>query len=204
MSEPKVYVVDDDAAVRDSLRMLLALHGLNPVPYESAERFLAECRPDWAGCVLLDLKMPGMDGLHAQTALSERGIHLPVIFITAHGDAANARSALKAGAADFIEKPIDDELLLAAVRQALDHDAADRAQRSNAASIAQRFERLTGRERQVLAMVTEGKHNREIAGALGISPRTVEVYKSRMMEKLQVRRLPDLLKLVLGSREVPE
>jgi two-component system response regulator FixJ len=199
MSEPRVYVIDDDDAVRDSLALLLELRGLKPAAYAEPRRFLAECRPDWAGCIVLDLKMPDMDGLELQSALAERGIALPIIFITAHGDAANARSALKAGAVDFIEKPIDDELLIDTVRRALERDAGERMRRAQAARLAERMERLTGRERQVLNMVTEGKHNREIAAELGISPRTVEVYKSRMMEKLQVRRLPELLKLVLGS-----
>ncbi|MDA8110355.1 MAG: response regulator [Betaproteobacteria bacterium] len=200
MSEPRVYVIDDDAAVRDSLALLLELRGLKPVAYAGAAQFLAECRPDWAGCVVLDLKMPGMDGLQLQAALAERSIALPIIFITGHGDVAHTRSALKAGAVDFIEKPIDDELLVATVQRALERAADERLRRAQAASVAERMQRLTGRERQVLGMVTEGKHNREIAAALGISPRTVEVYKSRMMEKLQVRRLPDLLKLVLGTQ----
>jgi RNA polymerase sigma factor (sigma-70 family) len=123
-----------------------------------------------------------------------------VIIVTAHGDVATTRSALKGGAVDFIEKPIDDEALVAAIAAAFDRDARGRERAQAAAGAAERLARLTGREREVLALVAEGRHNREIAVALGISPRTVEVYKARMMEKLQVRRVPDLIRLVLENQ----
>ena len=203
MNRPTVFIVDDDAGVRDSLAMLLELKGFRTRTFAAAEAFLAEYRPEWPGCLVLDLRMPGMSGLELQADLARRGAPLPVIIVTAHGDVATTRSALKGGAVDFIEKPIDDEALVAAIAAALDRDARERERAQAAAGAAERFARLTEREREVLALVAEGRHNREIAVALGISPRTVEVYKARMMEKLQVRRVPDLVRLVL-ERQPPQ
>jgi len=197
MTRPTVFIVDDDAGVRDSLAMLLELKGFHTRTFAAAAAFLAEYRPEWPGCLVLDLRMPGMSGLELQADLARRGSRLPVIIVTAHGDVATTRSALKGGAVDFIEKPIDDEALVAAIAAALDRDARERSRARAAAGTAERLARLTAREREVLALVAEGRHNREIAAALGISPRTVEVYKARMMEKLQVRRIPDLVRLVL-------
>jgi RNA polymerase sigma factor (sigma-70 family) len=200
MTAPSVFIVDDDAGVRDSLAMLLELKGFAVRTYDSAEQFLARYRPEWPGCLVLDLRMPGMDGLTLQAELARRGVRLPLIVVTAHGDVAAARTALKAGAVDFIEKPIDNELLLAAVSAALERDLRTRDRAALEAAVAERLARLTGREREVLDLVVEGRHNREIAAALGISPRTVEVYKARVMEKLQVRRVPELVRLVLQAR----
>ncbi|MGH8697984.1 MAG: response regulator transcription factor [Burkholderiales bacterium] len=200
MTTPTVFIVDDDAGVRDSLAMLLELKGFRTRKFPAAEAFLDEYRPELPGCVVLDLRMPGMSGLDLQAELGRRGLRVPVIVVTAHGDVATTRTALKDGAVDFIEKPIDDEALLAAVAAALERDARDRAEASVASDISDRMARLTGRERDVLTRVADGKHNREIAAELGISPRTVEVYKSRLMEKLQVRRVPELVRLVLESQ----
>jgi FixJ family two-component response regulator len=200
MNRPTVFIVDDDAGVRNSLAMLLELKGFRTRTFAAAEAFLAEYRPEWPGCLVLDLRMPGMSGLELQADLARRGSALPVIIVTAHGDVATTRSALKGGAVDFIEKPIDDEALVAAIAAAFDRDARGRERAQAAAGAAERLARLTGREREVLALVAEGRHNREIAVALGISPRTVEVYKARMMEKLQVRRVPDLIRLVLENQ----
>lgn len=200
MDNPLVYIVDDDAAVRDSLSLLLRLKGYENRVFESAEAFLAQCGPDWRGCLLLDIRMGGMDGLELQRELAERSISLPIIFITAHGDAAKARSALKAGAVDFLEKPLDDQALLAAVGEALDREALTRSASQARVTMDARLARLTGRERQVLDMVVEGRHNREIAAQLEISPRTVEVYKARMMEKMQARTLPDLIRGMLTAQ----
>jgi RNA polymerase sigma factor (sigma-70 family) len=176
------------------------LKGFRTRTFPGAEAFLAEYRPDWPGCLVLDLRMPGMSGLELQAELARRGAVLPVVIITAHGDVATTRAALKGGAVDFIEKPVDDEALVAAITAALDRDTRERERAQAAAGTAERLARLTGREREVLALVAEGRHNREIAVALGISPRTVEVYKARMMEKLQVRRVPDLVRLVLENQ----
>jgi FixJ family two-component response regulator len=197
---PLVCVVEDDAGVRDSLCLLLRLHGFAGRPYATGEAFVADIGAlGTAGTpvVLLDLRLPGMSGAQVQAELASRRLHWPVIMLTAHGDASSARNALKAGASDFIEKPIEESILLAALEAALaERDAADAA-RARQEEAARRFSRLTEREREVLAMVVAGKHNREVARELGISPRTVEVYKARLMDKLGVDRLPDLIRLAL-------
>jgi RNA polymerase sigma factor (sigma-70 family) len=198
---PTVFVVEDDEAVRTSLGVLLGLHGLRVRGFASAEEFLSALRPEWSGCLVVDLRMPGLSGLELLERLRQLGCELPAIVITAHGDVANTRSSFRAGAVDFFEKPVDNEALIAAVRQALDRDAARRQEARERAEIRERLDRLTAREREVLDLVAAGRHNREIAAALGISPRTVEVYKARMMEKLQVRRLPDVIRLVLRGRD---
>ena len=198
-ADQTVFIVEDDASVRDALALLFGLKGFRTQVFASAEDFLAVYRPQWGGCLLLDVKMPGMSGLDLQRTLIEREIALPVIVVTAHGDVAIARQALKAGAADFLEKPIDDQVLLASVALALDSDDKQRRGAEAAAGFEHRLSSLTARERQVMERVIEGEHTREIAQALGLSPRTVEVYKARMMEKLQVKRLPDLMRLALGA-----
>jgi len=200
MTVATVFIVDDDAAVRDSLAMLLELKGFHTRTYASAEDFLGRYRTEWAGCLVLDLRMTGMSGLELQTELARRGVRLPVIIVTAHGDVPTARAAFKAGAVDFIEKPVDDEALIAAIAGAMDRDERERREAASRVSVAERLERLTPREREVLDLVADGKHNREIAALLSISPRTVEVYKARLMEKLQVRRLPELVRLVLDQK----
>lgn len=197
-TRPTVHIVDDDHAVRDSLRLLLRLHGYSCIPHASGDLFLDAVDPDQPlGIVLLDLRMPGKSGSEVQAELAARGMKWPVILLTAHGDAASARNALKAGAVDFIEKPVDDQLLLAALAQASAQAAAAEETATRKAETDRRLARLTPREKQVLAMVIDGRHNREVAAALGISPRTVEVYKARLMDKLDVERLPDLIRLSL-------
>ena len=196
-SIPTVYIVDDDFAVRDSLALLLGLQGFVTRVFASGEEFLAAYSPQWPGCLVLDLRMPGMSGLALQAAMAERGVKLPIVVITAHGDVAAARAMLTAGALDFLEKPLEESQLLTAIRAALQCDAEDRRQALTIAQARQWIERLTPREREVLDLVVAGKHNREIAAELGISARTVEVYKARSMEKLRVERLPDLIRLVL-------
>jgi two-component system, LuxR family, response regulator FixJ len=194
---PTVFIVDDDDAVRDSLTLLLGLHGYRTQAHGSAEDFLDRIDESVHGCVLLDLRLPGMSGLELQAALTARKMALPILILTAHGDIATARHALKAGAFDFIEKPIDPERLTPAIEAALAADANAREGVARRLGLERKLERLTARERQVLEFVVGGRHNREIAADLGISPRTVEVYKARMMQKLQVERLPDLIKLAL-------
>ena len=196
--EPTVYIVDDDAAVRDSLALLLGLHGYQIQAFASAEDFLAAWRPERNGCLLLDLKMPGMDGLALQARLNALGSHLPLVVITAHGDVAAARTALKAGALDFLEKPIDDVLLLELVTEVMTRAREATVSQLQGASLEERIARLTPREQEVMELAADGLNNREIALRLAISPRTVEVYKARMMEKMQVRRLSELMRLLLG------
>ena len=196
---PEVTIVDDDAGVRDSLSLLLGLHGYAVRTYASGEALLEAVRDEWRGCLLIDLRMPGMDGLALQTALASRGVGPPVIILTAHGDAGNARAALKAGAFDFLEKPVDDALLIEMIEAATRIEAETHAATTERAQVERRMQRLTPRERQVFDLVVAGRHNREIAASLAISPRTVEVYKARMMDKLQVDRLPDLIRLSLNT-----
>lgn len=200
IDDPTIFIVDDDSAIRDSLSLYLGLKGYRIQPFASAEDFLSTYRPEWCGCLVLDLRMTGMDGLTLQGTLKEKGIALPIIVITAYGDIATARNALKGGAVDFIEKPVDVDLLTLAITEAL---ALERRQREDSASkegLQERLSRLTEREREVLELVVLGRHNREIAAQLGISPRTVEVYKARIMEKCQVQRFPELVRMVLKSQ----
>lgn len=200
---PTVFLVDDDEAVRSSLLVLLRLKGLAAEAFASAEEFLAAWQPGRLGCLLVDLRMPGMSGLELLARLRDVGCDLPAIVVTAHGDVANTRSSFRAGAVDFFEKPLDNEALLAAIREAMDRSAERARATRERARIAERLSRLTAREREVLDLVAAGRHNREIAAALGISARTVEVYKARVMAKLQTRRVPDLVRLVLRSRGDP-
>lgn len=191
-----VHIIDDDAAVRDSLRLLLDLHGYAPATYASAEEFLATVSPDTTGCVLADMRMPGMSGLELQTALQSRHIGLPVVVITAHGDVAAARTSFKNGALDFLEKPVDTQQLLAAVNAALDRDVQRRAESDVTLQKEALMRRLTDREREVLGHVLAGRQNREIGQVLGISARTAEAHKARLMAKLNVPNLPELVRLM--------
>ena len=199
-TESTVFLVEDDAAVSDSLVQLLRLQGYLTAAFNSAEAFLAAAQPGWMGCAILDIRLPGLNGLDLQTTLAARGIHLPVIVITGHGDISNSRAAFKAGAVDFLEKPIDPDALLEAVAASVNQDARRHRSEAEHASLAGMLERLTARENEVLDLLLEGKHSREIAESLAISPRTVEVYKSRLMEKLQVKRTNDLLRLIIAYR----
>ena len=194
-----VFLIDDDPGVRDSLALLLSLKGLSTQLFASAESFLETYQPDQAGCVLTDLRMPGMTGLELQAALRARRLDLPVVVLTAHGDVATARAALKNGAFDFLEKPIDDAMLLDVLHNALRVDRERRAAATARSSSDRRMERLTERERQILSLLAAGHQNREIATQLGISPRTVEVHKARIMEKLACRSLADLIRMNLAA-----
>jgi RNA polymerase sigma factor (sigma-70 family) len=197
--EGTVFLVDDDPGVRDSLTLLLSLKGLRTQPFATAESFIETYRPDWSGCVLTDLRMPGMTGLQLQAALRERQMEVPVVVLTAHGDVATARAALKNGAFDFLEKPVDDGMLLDVLRNALRADRERRMATTARSTTDQRLERLTEREREILALIAAGHQNRDIAAQLGISPRTVEVHKARIMEKLECRTLAELIRMNLAA-----
>ena len=197
--EGTVFLVDDDPGVRDSLTLLLSLKGLRTQPFATAESFIETYRPDWSGCVLTDLRMPGMTGLELQAALRERQMEVPVVVLTAHGDVATARAALKNGAFDFLEKPVDDVMLLDVLRNALRADHERRVATTARSTTDQRLERLTEREREILALIAAGHQNRDIAAQLGISPRTVEVHKARIMEKLECRTLAELIRMNLAA-----
>ena len=197
--EGTVFLIDDDPGVRDSLTLLLSLKGLRTQPFATAESFIETYRPDWSGCVLTDLRMPGMTGLELQAALRERQMEVPVVVLTAHGDVATARAALKNGAFDFLEKPVDDAMLLDVLRNALRADRERRMATTARSTTDQRLERLTEREREILALIAAGHQNRDIAAQLGISPRTVEVHKARIMEKLECRTLAELIRMNLAA-----
>lgn len=200
-SSNTVFIVEDDPSVRDALALLLGLNGLSVVLFADAESFLAARRPDWYGCLLVDIRMPGMDGLTLQKRLRESGSWLPVIVMTGHGDVESARQAFRSEAVDFLEKPIDHSRLLSAIEDAFarQHLRQDDAERDTA--VANLLQTLTPREREVMAQVVAGRHNREIARQLAISPRTVEVHKARLLAKLQVGSIADLVRLSLRAGE---
>lgn len=198
--EQCVYIVDDDASVRDSLGLLLGLNGYRTLPFASADDFLKVCDPGWSGCLLLDIRMPGTDGLALQSILHERAINLPIIFMTAHGDVPTVRTALKAGAVDYLEKPVDPDALLATVKTAMNVGITQREKLDRADQNDRRLRNLTPREREVLDLVVQGQQYRQIAAALGISPRTVEVHRARLMEKLGVRNISELVRLSLTGQ----
>lgn len=194
--EPLVHVVDDEPAIRESLGMLLRSVGLKSRAYAGAHEFLAAWRPDGTECLVCDVRMPGMSGLELQEALNARHLRLPVVLITGHGDVAMAVRAMKAGASDFIEKPFNDQVLLDAVNRALAR--ARDGQGSGRAEIEARLESLTPREREVMLLVAEGRPNKVVATRLGLSTRTVEVHRAKLMEKMQARSLADLVRMAIA------
>lgn len=194
-NEQTVFIVEDDAAVRDSLGVLLGLKGYRTHAFTTAEDFLRVYQTQWGGCLLLDIRMPGMSGLDLQATLHGRGITLPVIMMTAHGDVPTVRTALKSGALDFLEKPVDPEALLTTIRTALNLDAAHRRAAQEAHAVEARFAKLTAREREVMDLIVSGCHNSEIAKRLNISPRTVEVHRARVMEKFEIDSVVDLVRI---------
>jgi two-component system response regulator FixJ len=196
--EKTVFVVDDEPEIRESLVMLLETAGYKAKAYESAVAFLASNAPESVGCLIVDVRMPDMDGLELQQELLSRHSLLPVVIMTGHGDIPIAVQAMKAGAVDFLEKPFDDDVLLEGVRRALDR-ATSAVDHANAAKdAAQRLALLTDRERQVLDLIVAGKANKVIAYELSISPRTVEIHRSRVMEKMGAGNLADLVRTVLS------
>jgi len=195
---PIVHVVDDDEAVRRSLSFLLESAGFRVETHPSAVAFLHRPRIPPEGCIVTDVRMPEMDGLTLQQTLVARGIGLPVIVMTGHGDIPIAVQALKAGAVDFLEKPFDDELLIGAIRAALERNQRDRSRQSETAVLSSRLAALTPREHEVLAALVKGHPNKTIGYDLGISARTVEVHRARVMEKMQARNLSELIRMWLS------
>jgi two-component system, LuxR family, response regulator FixJ len=182
-SEATIFIVDDDVAMRDSLALLLGLKGFRTQMFANAENLLSTYSSKWFGCMIVDVRMPGMSGLELHAELAQRGSDVPVIIMTAYGDVATARAALKAGVMDFLEKPVDDDVLIDVLQSAIDAHAALR----QTAPSPKASKQLTTREQQVLDLAANGLHVKQIAEKLGISPRTVEVYKSRMAQKLRGR-----------------
>lgn len=200
---PTIHIVDDDASIRRSLQQLLHSAGFESAVYESGLGFLEAASSLEDGCLLLDLRMPGIDGLEVQALLNRLGCRLPIVVMTGHGDVATAVQAMKAGAIDFIEKPCDDERLLGAIKQALTISGPAGRNRE-AAAATQRIATLSGRERQVLDALVAGSKNKVVAYDLGISVRTVEVHRARMLGRLGVRSLAEAIRLaVLAASAVP-
>lgn len=191
-----VFVVDDDEAVRQSLALLIRSMGLVAEVFASAQAFLAACDPQRSGCMLLDIRMPGMSGLELQEELQRRAVDLPVIFITGHGDVAMAVRAMKSGAVDFIEKPFNDQQLLDRINHSLEIDRLARNARAEHSNLAARLELLSPREREVMARIVAGQANKVVAIELGLSERTVEIHRAKMMTKTGARSLAELVTMV--------
>ena len=194
-----VFIVDDDASVRDAVALLLSLRGYRTASFACGEDFMRACKPEWAGCVVADIKMPGMTGLELQSSLAQAGIRLPVLIMTGHGDVSSARAAFKSNAVDFLEKPFDDEQLVAGIESAFARARRELAGHFESAQREARIADLSPREREVLELLARGMANRGIAEALDISPRTVEVHKARVMSKLGVTNLAELVRLADGK-----
>jgi len=194
---PTVIVIDDDDAVRSALKLLFKSIGLPVLVYSSAQEFLPHYVLDQPGCLVVDVRMPGMSGLELQQQLNLRGAMIPVIFITGHGDIAMAVEALQHGAFDFLPKPFQDEDLIERVQRALKKDAVNRKEIGKGERIRQRLESLTPREREVLGLVTSGKPNKVMAADLGVSQRTIEIHRARVMEKMEANSLAQLVRMTL-------
>lgn len=192
-----VFVVDDDDAVRDSLSLLLKSVGLHTRCFESADAFLGDYDPAQLGCLLLDIRMPGMSGIDLQRELLRREASIPIIFITAHGDIQMAVDAVQHGAVDFIQKPFDDRELVSKVKATLADSARHHDEDRERYEIRQRSATLTAREREVMSQVVQGKANKVIASDLGVSQRTVEIHRARVMEKMKAGSLAQLVRMVL-------
>ncbi len=194
---PKVLVVDDDAGVRNAMRVLLKSVGLDSASYGSAQEFLAAYDSAQPGCLLLDIRMPGMSGLELQQQLNLRGAVIPVIFMTGHGDIPMAVEAMQHGAFDFLQKPFRDQDLIDRIQKAIAKDADLRKSLGEHERIRRRLESLTPREREVLDLMTQGKQNKAIAQALDVSPRTVEIHRARVMEKMNAHSVAELVRMML-------
>jgi two-component system response regulator FixJ len=205
-SEPKsrIYVIDDDDAVRDSLDALLTALEFDVALFPSGAAFLEACDTAGEGCVLLDVRMPRMDGMEVQERLHLRRPDLPIIMITGHGDVSMAVRAMKAGAVDFVEKPLREEALLRSIETALQVSRKSQRQKSLGAAALGNIERLTPREREVLELLVAGRPNKAIAQALDCSPRTVEIHRARIMEKMKAHSLPHLVRLALAAGIEPD
>jgi FixJ family two-component response regulator len=194
-----VFVVDDDDAVRTSLRLLLKSVGLPVETFASAQEFLDSFDAERAGCLVLDIRMPGMSGLELQQRLNEIHAIVPIVFITGHGDVPMAVEAMQHGAVDFIQKPFRDQDLIDRINQALEKDRDNRAGLKERDAIRRRMQQLTPREREVLDLVTQGKANKVIAGDLNVSQRTVEIHRARVMEKMGASSLAHLVRMVIEA-----
>jgi two-component system response regulator FixJ len=194
-----VFIVDDDPAIRKSLHLLIEMIGLPVRTFPSAASFLDICKPGDPGCLILDIRMPGMNGLDLQRELIRRGIGLPIIVLTGYGDVPSAIRALKSGAVEFLEKPVEDDVLLEHVRRALFLDAKHRRERNEDELVLQRIETLTPRELEVLQLVVDGLSSKEIGHRLHVTCKTVEAHRLRIMKKMQTESVADLVRAVVGA-----
>ena len=199
MADPTVFIVDDDEAMRDSLSILLRAHGFRPETYSSGPAFLESFDRDRPGCLLIDIRMPEVDGLTVQETLAGMGAHLPVIIMTAHGDVATAVRAMKAGATDFLEKPFAEDALLEAVNRSLERDREGRATAERIDDVLSRVKTLTARELEVFDLLVKGKSNKVIARDLGISPRTAELHRARVLYKMNANNLSHLVRIAMTA-----
>jgi two-component system response regulator DctR len=200
MSAPTAHIVDDDEAIRDALAWLFQSRGVAAAGWSCAESFLADYHEGMCGCIVLDVRMDGMSGLQLFDELQTRQCAMPVIFLTGHGDVPLAVAALKKGAYDFLEKPVDDNDLVNRVQEAIQVDTALRAHRASSASVESRLAGLTAREREVMELILAGKFNKVIADELSIAMRTVEVHRARIFEKMGVRSAVELAQLLAANR----
>ena len=194
-SQPVVFVIDDDASVRDALEDLLRSVGLEVVSFRSAQEFLDSKRDDVPGCIVLDVRLPGLSGPEFQRTLIESGIHLPIIFISGHGDIPMSVRAIKSGAIEFLTKPLHQQELLDAVQAGIERDRARRQEAMVVAELQERFDSLTSREREVLSLVVTGRPNKQIATQLELSEMTLKVHRSQVMRKMRANSLVDLVRM---------
>lgn len=195
-----VHVVDDDPAIRSSLKWLIESVNLTVRTYGSAQEFLDAYQPDEPGCLVLDVRMPGLSGLDLQEMLKERGIQIPVIILTGYGDVPMAVRAMKNGAVDFLEKPVSDQVLLDHIQQALAQDVENHRRQAEQEEVRERFARLTPREKEVMDLVVEGLSSREIAETLGVSFKTIEAHRSKIMKKTEAKSVSHLIRMTMLLR----
>jgi RNA polymerase sigma factor (sigma-70 family) len=198
MTDPTVFIVDDEAEVRDALKLLMDSVGLAAETFASAQEYLDQFDAQRPGCLVLDIRMPGLSGLELQERLTKEPLHPPIVIITGHGDVPMAVRAVQAGAVDFIEKPFRDQVLLDSVHRAITRDAEQRGEASRLADIEARLQRLTPREREVLDLIMTGMRNKVIAVELGVSQSTVEAHRAKVMEKMEAKTLSDLMRMMLS------
>jgi FixJ family two-component response regulator len=197
MTTQIVHIVDDDELARTGTERLLAAAGFESRTYASARDFLIAIKPDMAGCILLDVQMPGQTGLDLQTALAERGVTLPIIFVTGHGEIPDTVRAIQHGAVDFLTKPVKGDVLLAAVGRALAQDAAARSVQLRQQDLRRRYERLTPREREVFLHLIAGQLNKQVAADLEITERTIKMHRAHILQKLEVDSMAEMVRLAL-------